>query len=113
MLRLMNYVTAALVAAAALPVLAQVDAEPFGLDAGQYAVGFQLIEERDRSRAVSGGVRGAAHPRPIRVYLWYPAVPPRGALPLRFGRYAALADDDVWPAEIAGELRAQLKYVNG
>ena len=33
--------------------------------------------------------------------------------PLRFGRYAALADEDVWPSEIAGELRERLKYANG
>ena len=37
----------------------------------------------------------------------------RRTQPLTFGRYAALADDDVWPAEIVGELRARLKYANG
>jgi dienelactone hydrolase len=113
MLRLMSYVMAALVAASLLPARAQVGVEPFGLDAGEHAVGFQLIEEQDRSRVVSGGVRGATHPRPVRVYLWYPAQAPRGAPRLRFGHYAALADGDVWPAEIAGELRARLKYANG
>ena len=104
--------TVALVAVWLIPAIAQ-PVDTFGLDAGEHAVGFQLIEEQDRSRVVSGGVRGAAHPRPIRVYLWYPAETARRTQPLTFGRYAALADDDVWPAEISGELRAQLKYANG
>ena len=111
MRRLIRYLTAALVAAWVLPALSQTDT--FGLDAGEYSVGFRLIEEQDSSRVVSGGVRGATHPRPIRVYLWYPAAAARRAEPVRFGRYAALADDDVWPAEIAGELRERLKYANG
>jgi pimeloyl-ACP methyl ester carboxylesterase len=29
---------------------------------------------------------------------------------MRFGRYAALADEDIWPVEIAGNLREELKY---
>jgi dienelactone hydrolase len=87
--------------------------ETFGLDAGKYSVGFRLLEEQDRSRAVSGGVRGATHPRPVRAYVWYPARSRRSAAPLTFGRYAAFADEDVWPAEIAGELRERLRYSNG
>ncbi len=62
---------------------------------------------------MTGGSRGAVHPRPIRTYLWYPAQASRRSQPLRFGRYAALADEDVWPSEIAGELRERLKYANG
>jgi dienelactone hydrolase len=108
---LIRYVTAAL--AAAWTLLAVSQAQTFGLDAGEHAVGFQLFAERDASRVVSGGVPGAAHPRPIRVYVWYPATGNRRARPLRFGDYAALADDDVWPAEIAGDARGRLKYANG
>ncbi len=29
---------------------------------------------------------------------------------MHFGRYAALADEDIWPVEIAGNLREELKY---
>jgi dienelactone hydrolase len=32
---------------------------------------------------------------------------------MRFGRYAALADDDVWPAEISGRSRDVLKFSRG
>lgn len=94
---------------AALPAFGQ----PFGLEAGEHAVGFRLLEGEDGSRAVTGGVRGAAHPRPIRTYLWYPAEASDRSAALRFGRYVELADDDVWAAEIAGESRERLKYANG
>ena len=29
---------------------------------------------------------------------------------MRFGHYAALADEDIWPAEVAGNLREELKF---
>jgi dienelactone hydrolase len=96
-----------------LPALAQTDAALFGLGPGEHAVGFQLFEDEDSSRAVTGGARDAVHPRPIRTYLWYPAETSRRAEALTFGRYASLADDDIWPAEIAGDLREQLRYANG
>ena len=81
------------------------------LELGEYPVGFQLIEEQDYSRSVTGGLSpSTVHPRPIRTYLWYPARGSDDAQPMRFGRYAALADDDIWPAEIAGNLREELKY---
>jgi len=84
---------------------------PHGLEPGEFSVGFRLIEELDYSRAVTGGTsRSKAHPRPIRTYLWYPATPSKDAQPMRFGRYAALADEDVWPAEILGVLREKLQY---
>ncbi|HEX7235690.1 MAG TPA: hypothetical protein VF405_01940 [Gammaproteobacteria bacterium] len=100
-----------LVAAATFPSFAQPAPEVLGLPAGEHSVGFRLLEDNDASRVVTGGVRGAAHPRPIRTYLWYPAETAR-AQPMRFGRYAALADDDVWPEEIAGDLRQRLKFAN-
>ena len=77
------------------------------IEPGAYPVGFQLLEEQDRSRVVTG-IGSAVHPRPIRIYLWYPAR--TSAPPMRFGRYAALADDDIWPAAIAGDLRDKLAY---
>ncbi|HUQ53886.1 MAG TPA: hypothetical protein VM692_16775, partial [Gammaproteobacteria bacterium] len=81
MLRLLRPTLLALVAAAALPAIAQDDVDVFGLEAGEHSVGFQLLEDVDASRVVTGGVRGATHPRPIRTYLWYPAEAPRRAQP--------------------------------
>jgi dienelactone hydrolase len=73
------------------------------LTRGSYAVGFRLLEETDASRAIRSGK--GAHPRPVRVYLWYPAVKPEEAGPMTFGRYAAMADEDVWP-----EARGTMAY---
>jgi len=95
-------------AALAQPRAEPAETSPFRLEPGDYAVGFQLFKDQDQSRAVTGGFASTAHPRPIRTYLWYPAR--RGATPMRFGRYAVLADDDIWPAEIAGDLHDKLKY---
>ena len=105
--------TSALFALVTFPALAQTRANVFGLEPGEHAVGFRLLEDEDLSRTVTGGARGAAHPRPIRTYLWYPAAAARRAAPLTFDRYAALADGDIWPADIAGELRERLEYANG
>jgi dienelactone hydrolase len=110
-LRFIRYAMSAVIVAAAFAARAQTDT--FGLDAGQHSVGFQLIETQDPSRIVSGGAPGATHARPVRVYLWYPATASRRAPPLRFGRYAELADDDIWPAAIAGEARERLRFANG
>jgi hypothetical protein len=100
----------ALIAVGALftsPVHAQSDAT-FGLERGEHAVGFRLLDERDPARFVTGGNSATPHARPLRIYLWYPAASaPR---PVTFGRYAALADDDVWPAEIVGRLHERLPY---
>ncbi len=79
-----------------------------GLEPGTYAVGFRLLEERDDSRVVTGGASAEVHARPVRIYLWYPSASKRP--PMRFGRYAALADDDVWPAAITGPLHDALRY---
>ena len=81
------------------------------LDSGEYAVGFQLLEAQDYSRTVTGGSSPAvSYPRPIRVYLWYPALPSGEHQTMRFGRYAELADDDIWPAEITGGLHDKLAF---
>ena len=93
---------------APVPAPAQRAPPILGLEAGEHAVGFQLLEERDASRMVTGGVAETARARPLRIYLWYPAR--RAAQQVTFGRYAALADEDIWPSEIAGPLRANLRY---
>ncbi len=83
----------------------------FGLAPGQHTVGFRLLVEQDGSRSVSPSDGTGTHIRPIRVYVWYPAKGP--SKPMSFGRYAALADDDVWPAEISGRSRDVLKFSRG
>jgi len=83
----------------------------FGLEPGQHAVGFRLLAEQDSSRYVSASDGTGTHARPIRVYVWYPAK--AASKPMRFGRYAALADDDVWPTEISGRSRDVLKFSRG
>ena len=113
LLRSLRCATFALVVALALTAAAQSDADVLGLERGEHAVGFRLLEDEDRSRAVTGGARGAAHPRPIRTYLWYPAATARRSQSLHFGRYVELADDDVWPAAIGGAVRERLAYANG
>jgi dienelactone hydrolase len=77
------------------------------LDAGEYAVGFRLLQERDNTRVVAGSMDQA---RPVRMYLWYPGTASPGVPPMLFGRYAELANDDVWPIEIAGPLRQKLSF---
>ncbi len=77
------------------------------LEAGEHAVGFRLLQERDTTRVVPGPTDQA---RPVRIYVWYPAAASPGVPPMRFGRYAALAEDDVWPIEIIGPLRERLSY---
>jgi pimeloyl-ACP methyl ester carboxylesterase len=77
----------------------------------EYMVGFQLLEEQDYSRMVTGGVSSSkAHPRPMRIYLWYPAKNIDNAQAMYFGDYATLADEDIWPADISGNLRDKFKY---
>ena len=80
----------------------------FGLAPGPHDVGFRLLVEQDHSRYVSASDGTGTHARPIRVYVWYPAK--AASKPMRFGRYAALADDDVWPPEISGRSRDVLKF---
>ena len=83
----------------------------FGLAPGPYAVGFRLLVEQDLSRCVSASGGKGTYARPVRVYVWYPAK--ASSKPMRFGRYAALADEDVWPAEISGRSRDLLKFSRG
>ena len=77
------------------------------------SVGFELIEEIDYSRIVTGGVSPVkVHPRPIRIYLWYPAIGSEDEHPMCFGDYVTFADNDIWPEKIVGKLREELKFLN-
>jgi hypothetical protein len=64
-----------------------------GLPAGPNTPGFRLIEASDGTRSfpADGGVNPA--PRPVRIYVWYPAKPPAGKR-LRFDDYVRMALDD-------------------
>jgi hypothetical protein len=104
----LGFCCAALVAAW-LPA-ASIAQPRYGLEPGAFAVGFKLLEGEDASRTVTAGNGGAPQPRPLRTYVWYPAE--RGAATMRFGRYAELAEGDIWPAEIVGPQRDKLKYAN-
>ncbi len=83
----------------------------FGLEAGEHSVGFQLFDLHDPSRVITAGGASSPQPRPMRTYLWYPAK--NAARPMRLGRYAALADEDIWPAQIAPGLREKLNFAHG
>ncbi len=77
----------------------------------EHAVGFKLLEAQDQSRVVTGGASpGGTHSRPIRTYLWYPARASGKPGPMNFGRYFELADEDIWPAPITGDLHRKLKF---
>ena len=73
MLRVMLYATLRLGSLLPNEALSQTDSTvstPHDLEPGEYAVGFQLLEEQDCSRAVTGGISpSTAHPRLIRTYL--------------------------------------------
>jgi hypothetical protein len=102
-----RYALAAIASVAAGAGLGQ-DPSPLTLEPGEHAVGFRLLEERDPARMVPGGSGGTPQPRPLRIYLWYPAVD--ASRHMTFGRYATLADDDIWPAELTGPLHDRLQY---
>lgn len=93
-----------------LPVYAA--SEPADTDSHHSgSVGFQLFEDKDASRAVlSGSSDRTVHARPIRTYIWYPAKESDTVQAMSFERYAQLAGDDIWPKEVAGNLRSELKY---
>jgi len=82
-----------------------------GLEPGAYPVGFRLFAEQDHSRSVAANKGTATYPRPIRVYVWYRAV--AAGTPMPFGRYAVLADEDVWPAEMSDGARDVLRFSRG
>lgn len=82
------------------------------LEKGPHAVGFRLFVEHDATRMLADEVAGGEQPRRVRVYVWYPAVKGDQA-PMRFGRYASLADDDPWPYPPSEPLRQKLSFARG
>jgi dienelactone hydrolase len=81
------------------------------LEAGPHDVGFRLIEEVDRSRAIRvQHPSPVVRPRPIRVYVWYPAKLTEADRPMTFGRYATMADGDVWPDDVLAGARDRMAY---
>jgi len=81
------------------------------LAAGPHEVGFRILEELDRSRAIrTGDSSSSVHPRPIRVYVWYPAKGSDDSRPMTFGRYAEAADADVWSDELLDGVRERTAY---
>lgn len=88
------------------------DISPPGLGSIGHSVGFQLLEDQDNSRVVTGEVSPTTvKSRPIRTYLWYPAKSSDNTKPMRFGRYAELANDDIWPGSIRTELKFSSKVL--
>jgi dienelactone hydrolase len=81
------------------------------LDAGDHEVGFRLLEEHDRSRAIRvTGATPEVQPRPVRIYIWYPARVAPAARAMSFGDYAAMAESDVWPGMILGNARERMSF---
>jgi len=69
------------------------------LEAGPYAVGFDVVWARDASRRFGAGEGGAPAPaRPVRVFVWYPAEPESGRA-MRYADYVEVEPED--PAERA------------
>ena len=69
------------------------------LPAGRFQAGFRLIELLDGSRSVPADDGMGATPRPMRIYVWYPAKPSTGAR-LRLDDYVRLAREDFRPAAV-------------
>ena len=78
------------------PALAQDAAAVLGLDAGEHAVGFRLIEEVDAARMVTVGFAATPQPRPVHVESG-------GAGP----RPDAGGEEDEWP--VIGLVRQERK----
>jgi dienelactone hydrolase len=75
-----------------------------GLEPGPYRAGFRLIESADPTRLYPVGDGSAFGPRPIRVYVWYPAPRSTSAAgpTMKVGDYVRLAVEDFHPALAAG-----------
>jgi pimeloyl-ACP methyl ester carboxylesterase len=67
------------------------------LPAGPFTPGFRLIEASDASRSFPVNDAGSATPRPIRIYLWYPAKQSTDER-LRLDDYVRMAAADFRPA---------------
>ncbi|UCF64727.1 MAG: hypothetical protein JSW33_02505, partial [bacterium] len=63
------------------------------LKTGPFAVGFQLVERVDKSRSYPVADGKVSDARPVRVYLWYPALPSTKEN-MHFNEYIRMAADD-------------------
>ncbi|MEW6363446.1 MAG: tetratricopeptide repeat protein [Acidobacteriota bacterium] len=63
------------------------------LASGRNAVGFKLIVAADPTRSYPAAAGTSVQDRPMRVYLWYPAVPDQGK-PLTIGDFVRWAGED-------------------
>lgn len=63
------------------------------LPAGPFTPGFRLIETSDATRSFPSDDGRGSGPRPMRIYVWYPAAP-TSAAPMRFDDYVRMALDD-------------------
>jgi pimeloyl-ACP methyl ester carboxylesterase len=74
------------------------------LSAGPFTPGFRMIEASDASRTYPANSSGTVAPRPVRIYVWYPAKP-TSAPPLRLDDYVRMALEDfrtaIWPVPLA------------
>lgn len=94
-------ILAVLICLLAVPALSQVRGSSFwgGLRAGTYAPGFRLIETSDPSRSYPAADGGRQTARPMRVYVWYPALPSSGPR-MRLDDYAKMTLGDFRPAAL-------------
>lgn len=67
------------------------------LQAGPFTPGFRLIEATDPSRSFPAEGVGSVKPRPMRIYVWYPAKPSTDAR-LRLDDYVRMALEDFRPS---------------
>jgi dienelactone hydrolase len=76
---------------------------------GPFAAGFQLLERDDPARAFSSGDPAVSKSRPMRIYIWYPAVETRGPA-MKIGDFVRMAADDFSrTAEASGNSRVEDK----
>ena len=63
------------------------------LKPGKYNTGFRLITTQDLSRVYPTNNSAELNPRPIRIYIWYPAEQ-SAQPPMKFNEYVCMAHDD-------------------
>lgn len=63
------------------------------LKPGEYSTGFRLITTQDLSRVYPNNNSTELNPRPIRIYIWYPAEQ-SSQPPMKFNEYIQMAYDD-------------------
>jgi hypothetical protein len=67
---------------------------PWGeLKPGEFSIGFKLITTKDFSRVYPNNNSTELNPRPLRIYIWYPAEQ-SAQQPMKFNEYVQMAYDD-------------------